>query len=321
MAGLAFGTSRWDGIPAALGLRVEGGILMGQWNGLAVRAVFANEYDRERDTYYHSTSLSAWFDPPLFLGLGDVRGLDSEHRNRVLDKNLLRQLEASVVNATQLSDYWLNARGVDGKWWRHEGLPERYRIAFDALTHTAHVILARRAADPAAWEQTVHANWPDVAKAWSFQVDPRRYRLSGKVHGRDVIVCPTIDRDPGGSETAVFTTKVQIQVGLPAGTALSLSRQDGDGFFRRLFRGQDVILGDPAFDAAFVVKGEPESFVRSALGPSVRAHLKSLRASGYGVTLHDGVLDVVAPSFTSQGAELDELLKRAFATATAFGVG
>ncbi len=321
MAGLAFGTSRWDDIPTTLGLRVEGGILMGTWNGLPVQAAFDNEYDRERDTYYHSTTLRAYFDPPLLLGVREVRGLDSEHRKRVLHEEALRTLETQVVSLTQLSDYWVGPLSVSGKWWRHEGAPQRFRTAFDALTHAASSILTRRAADPAPWEQAVHANWPAVAKAWNFTVDVRRYRMSAKVHGRDVVVCPTIEADLGGTSGDAFTTKVTVQVGLPAGAALSLSRQNGDGFFRRIFRGQDVILGDEAFDAAFVVKGEPESFVRSALGPNVRAHLNSLRASGYEVTLHDGVLDVFAPRFASTGAELDELLKRAFATATAFGVG
>jgi hypothetical protein len=318
MAGLSFGTSRWDDIPAALGLRVESGILMGQWNGLAVQAAFDNEYDRERDTYYHSTSLRAYFDPPLWLGTREVRGLDEAHRKRVLEAGVLGELAASVVKATQLSDYWVGPLSVSGKWWRHEGAADRYRGAFDALTHAASVIVARRAADPAAWERAVHANWPEVAKAWNFAVDARRYRLWAKVHGRDVVVCPTIERDPNGGTTDVFTTKVQVQLGLPPGAALSLSRQNGDGFFRRLFRGQDVILGDVAFDAAFVVKGEPESFVRAALGPGARAQLTALRADGYEVTLHDGVLDVLAPSFTSDAAELDALLKRAVATATAF---
>lgn len=322
MAGLAFGTSSWDDIPSTLGMRVESGILMGQWNGLAVEAGFDNPYDRQRDTYDHVTRVKAYFDRPLFLGgAREVRGLDSEHRKRVLDETLITQMEASVLAATQLSEFWVGPLSVSGTWWRHEGAVQRYRAAFDALTHAARTILARRAADPAPWEREVHANWPAVAAAWGFAVDAPQYRLSAKVHGRDVLVCPTIDRDPLDSSKDLFTTKVRIRIGLPDGVALSLARQNGDGFFRRIFRGQDVILGDEAFDAAFVVKGEPEAFVRSALGPTVRAHLSSLRASGYEVTLHDGVLDVYAPTFATTGARLDELLKRAFSTATAFGVG
>jgi hypothetical protein len=321
VAGFYFGTSRWDDIPATLGLHVEGGRLTGPWNGMSVGASFANEYDHQRDTYYHYTWVEAAFDPPLLLGAGEVRGLDPEHRRRVLDEAVLGQLQANVVGPTRLGHYALSDWNVRGRWDGYEGSPQRYGIAFDALTHAAKVIAARRAADPARWEGAVQASWPDVARAWGLSVDPRRYRFWGKVHGRDVLACPTIAPDPLGSKASVLTTQVQVQLGLPAGAALSLSRQNGDGFFRRLFRGQDVILGDEAFDAAFVVKGEPESFVRAALGPSVRAHLNSLRASGYEVTLHEGVLDVFAPGFTSKGAEFDELLKRAFAAATALGVG
>ncbi|CAN5439713.1 hypothetical protein BH09MYX1_BH09MYX1_29820 [soil metagenome] len=321
MAGLAFGTSMWDDLPSTLGLRVEGGILKGTWNGLQVDAQFDNPYDRQRERYDHVTYLRAYFDPPLLLGgMREVRGLDSEHRKRVLDQTVLGPLAQSVVNATQLSEYWVGHASVSGQWWRHEGSPQRFRIGFDGLVHAAKVISARRAADPAPWERPVQSNWPAVAKAWGLSIDTQRYRLWAKVHGRDVLVCPTIESDPLAPKTDVFTTKVQVQVGLPQGTSLSLARQ-GDGFFSRIFRGQDVKLGDEAFDAAFVVKGEPETFVRGALGPSVRAHLSSLRASGYEVTFHDGVLEVFAPTFTSTAEQLDELLKRAFSAATAFGVG
>jgi hypothetical protein len=321
VAGFYFGTSRWDDIPATLGLSVEGGKLKGVWNGVPVEASFTNEYDHQRDTYYHYTWVEAQIEPPMLLGTGNVRGLDPQHRERVLDKNVVGPMAISVVNASRLSDYRLNDWSIHGRWPHYESSPEAYRSAFNALTGAAKFMVARRAADPAAWEGAIQANWAKVARPWGLSVDPRRYRFWGKVQGRDVIVQPVIAWDPVDEKTSVFTTKVQIQVGLPAGTALSLAHQNGDGFFKRLFRGQDVKLGDEAFDAAFIVKGEPEEFVRTALGPVVRAQLNTLRANGYEVTLHDGVLDVYAPAFTSTGAELDALMKWAFNTASSFGVG
>jgi hypothetical protein len=320
MAGFYFGTSRWDDLPAALGLQVEEGYLRGSWGGVRVQASFGNQYDHQRGTYDYYTWLRASFDPPLLLGSGVVRGLDPEHRALVLDARVLAELQASVAAAAQLSDYALQDGCVSGTWWRYEESAARYRAAFEALTHVVKVVAARRAAHPARWEGALQAHWGGVVKAWGLSVDPPRYRFWGKVQGRDVVVSPAIEHDPV-SKTGLFTTQVQIQVGLPPGMALSLSRQNGDGFFRRLFRGQDVIVGDAAFDAAFVVKGEPESFVRSALGPRVRAQINALRAGGYEVTLHDGVLDVFAPGFTSTGPELDALLKQAFSAAAAFGAG
>lgn len=319
MAGFYFGTSRWDDIPAALGLAVEDGILRGTWNGVPVRASFGNQYDQQRDNYDHYTWLVASFEPPLLLGSGEVRGLDPAHRAWVLDPGVIGALLSGVSEAARLTDLAVSDASVSGTWWHYEASSDRYRAAFDALSHVVRVVGERRATHAAAWEGVLNTEWAPVTQAWGLRGDRGRHGFAGKVGGRDVVVRPTIEADPQGGKASLFTTEVEVQVGLPPGTQLSLSRQDGDGFFRRLFRGQDVKVGDAAFDAAFVVKGEPESFVHRALGPSVRAHLNALRADGYEVTFHDGVLDVFAPRFTSTGPELDALMKRAFSTATVFG--
>jgi hypothetical protein len=315
MAGLAFGTSTWDDIPNALDMQVRSGVLMGTWNDLPVHAYFDNPYDRTNESYYHATHLYAELDPPLLLGRGAIRGLDPEHRRRVLDESLLDELVTRTKSAGPFSDcgVYVASETVGGTWYRHEGDAAKYRVGFDALTSAAKVILARRAADPAAWEIAVRSEWPPVASGWNLSLDSRRAQLEGTVRGRRVLVRAAIVED-------LFTTTVRIALGLPEGCTVSLAPQHGDGFFKRLFRGQDVILGDAPFDAAFVVKGEPETFVRAAVGPAMRAQLVTLATSGCTVSLDKGVLEVCAAGFTATAAQLDELMKRTFAAIDAFGV-
>src|SRR5262245_51539197 len=101
MAGFSFGASRWDDIPQALGLGVEGGVLTGAWNGVTrVRATFYNEHvpaSGGRDDYYnHYTTLSAVFDPPLLMGVLAPRrpGVDAAHYARVFDPQIVHELDA-----------------------------------------------------------------------------------------------------------------------------------------------------------------------------------------------------------------------------------
>ncbi|MFO0658511.1 MAG: hypothetical protein U0165_01565 [Polyangiaceae bacterium] len=126
------------------------------------------------------------------------------------------------------------------------------------------------------------------------------------------MAAPTIQDD-------LFTTRIRITLPIPAGNKLSLSKQESDGFFSRLFRGQDIQVGDPSFDSAFIVKGEPEAFVRSVLTATARGRLMTLLSGGAAISLDNGALDVWAPAFTATAAQLDALLKAAFGAAEAIG--
>jgi hypothetical protein len=302
MAGFSFGKSRWDDLPAALGLRVEeGGVLAGPWaGGLRVEGTYDNEYQRRPGTqdegdYIHYTKVSAVLDPPLML--------DPEHFQRVVSPDLRAEV-GRRLGPLGVAENWFGDREVSARWHHYEEHAERFRAAFDVLAWAAQTILARRAVDPPRWETGVASTWPPVARAWGLALEPRRGLAYGPVHGRRMAA--QIHLDEGR-----LSTHVVVEAMLPPGVELSLAKQEGDGFWKRLFRGQDIEVGDPAFDAAFVIKGGPEQAVRAILGPSARRAVLGLLSAGAAIELKDGTLGVWAPDSSHEPATLDHLLRGA----------
>ena len=62
---------------------------------------------------------------------------------------------------------------------------------------------------------------------------------------------------------------------------------------------QDIRIGDPTFDARFIVRGQPEPAVRAALTPEVRARLVSLQERAPSLTVEDDHLRADAAWFVS----------------------
>lgn len=200
--------------------------------------------------------------------------------------------------------------GLGGRWFHYESRVDRYRAVFDLFARTAHGILERRARNPPPWELEIAARWPALAQGWGLQLDPRRAAMSGLVRGRPTSVGMEM-------KDGVIVTRVEIAAPAPPGCRLSLARQDGgDGFFSRLFRGQDVIVGDPAFDAAFVIKGEPETFVRAALTPQARQAILGLAHASCSISVDDGKVVAWARSLLTDHEHIDALMKSAFTAAT-----
>jgi hypothetical protein len=304
MVGLYFGKSRWGEIPRTLGLTVDGGVMSGPWQGMHVDARFYNQEDAQR-TVHHYTEVGMPFDPPL-----GVRGLESaELWTRIVDPQLSADFEARA-NGLGMSNAFIGDGGIRGTWAHYESGVERYRAALDLFAWAAHIILDRRAKNPPPWELEIGETWPVLAKHWGLQLDVRRGAMTGTVRGRPTKVGL-------GYHKGEFTTRVEIAVPVPAGCELSLARQDGDGFFAKLFRGQDVVVGDPVFDAAFVVKGEPESYVRAALTPSARTHVLELTHAGCSITVKDSTLVAWTRERIIDRDRLDELMKTAYAAASA----
>jgi hypothetical protein len=304
MAGLYFGTSRWDQIPQTLGLTVDQGVMSGLWQGMRVDAHFYNQEDPHR-TIHHYTGLGLPFDPPL-----GVQGLESaELWTRIVDPQLCADFEARAT-ALGMSEAFIGDGGIRGTWPHYESGVERYRAAFNLFAWAAHIILDLRAKNPPPGELEIGATWPVLAKHWGLELDVRRGAMTGTVRGRPTKVGL-------GFQKGELTTRVEIAAPVPVGCELSLARQDGDGFFAKLFRGQDVVVGDPAFDAAFVIQGEPEPFVRAALTPSARTSILELTRAGCSITLKEGVLTVWTRERLIDRDRLDELMKTAYAATAA----
>ena len=118
------------------------------------------------------------------------------------------------------------------------------------------------------------------------------------------------------NQHGTLLTCVAVEVPVPAGCEMSLSRQE-DGFFKKMFRGQDINVGDPAFDAAFVIKGKPEAFVRDALTPTAREQILGIEHAGCSITLAEGVLKALSKDLLTTGEHLDGLMKAAYSAALA----
>jgi hypothetical protein len=296
MAGLYFGTSHWDNIPQTLGLSVVGGVMKGLWQGTPVQASFTNRYDQQRQQYYHFTCLRADLDPPLGL-----QGLEhGEAMKRVVDQRFQSDVEERAKNVG-LHDLLIGDSSVYAEYGDYVSDPERYRVWFDTLTWAAKIIMDRRAKNPPEWERAIASAWPALAQAWSFRLDARRGLMAGNVGGRETSASVVV------KEGEVMTF-VHVATLLPPGCSLSLTRQK-NGFWAKLFRGQDIIVGDPAFDAAFVIKGEPKEFVHAALTPSAREQIMELTHAGMSITLEHGRLAGWTNQLLTNREHLDALMK------------
>lgn len=307
MAGLFFGKSRWDDLPQQLGMTVAetGGVMSGMWRGIPMNAHFYNEHDRHRDTYNHYTDVWTHFDPPL-----GVEWLESAEPWTIIVDGVLQSEFLARSKALGMQNASINDGGIRCTWGHYESTLDRYRAAFDLIAWATQTILERRAQNPPPWEIEIASTWPSLAEGWGMQLDARRGSMSGTVRGLPTSVFALASRKNA------HVTRVAIDVPLPAGCELSLARQEGgDGFFTRLFRGQDVVVGDPAFDAAFVIKGTPEPWVRSVLGPSARHEILGLLDGGIAIELQDGKLTAWARKMILEREPLDQLMKAAYAAA------
>ena len=304
MAGFYFGKSSWDNIPQTLGLEVEHGIMFGLWQGVPVEASFTNRYDRTTDSYDHYTCLQASLDPPL-----GVQGLeDGAAMKRIVDDAFRADVEARA-KAMKLVDLWFADTRVSGELNGYESNPERYRHAFDLLVWAARIVMERRAQNPPAWERAIASEWPPLAQGWNFQLDVRRGVMKGNVRGRPTSASVVVKQ-------GAVMTHVNVAVTVPPECTMSLTRQK-DGFFSKLFRGQDIEVGDPAFDEAFVIKGEPEAFVRAALTPAARQQILGLTQAGASISLEGGKLSAWTNALITNREHLDGLMKAAFLAAEA----
>lgn len=300
--GFYFGKSHWDDIPQQLGLTAEDdGFLRGQWRGFPVTAHFYNRFDRSTEDYYHYTDVNLRFDPPLGVG-------GTEVENLVLEPELV--LEVSKKCKEMGMTVTIGDGGFFGTWNGYEGTAVRYRAVFDLFAWAAAIILQRRAQHPPAWIVALGESWPSLAKGWGLALDVARAKMTGSVRGLPTSVVVQ-------SHYRGRMTSVEVAVPLPAGFELQLKKQDGDGFFDRLFRGQDVVVGDPAFDGAFVIKGKPEELVRAALTPAARQQILGLSYAGVAITLEDGRLSALAKGVLTDREQLDQLMKAAYSAAVA----
>lgn len=156
----------------------------------------------------------------------------------------------------------------------------------EALESTAAALEEARALGPPA----PPSDWADawaVLSERGFEVLPEIPMVRGRVGGWPVEVVPTYAR-------GTWRAWLVVQFSPEDDTGLRvLPQRSPEGDARD---GQDIILGDVDFDAAFVVKGYDPGAVRERLGPEVRRRLLALCREGR-VHLDDHrlVLDGITP--------------------------
>lgn len=240
-----------------------------------------------------------------------LEAADREHARRVLAGpvmgEILRDAGAGAGGNLVLTDTEVSA-DLAMSWVVEPGLlgPALARVG-----RIAEALLAQRAALPAPWESGLHAGWAAVAARWSLAFDPRGPSLSGDVRGLFVEVVPR------SSEPGQLLTEVRVSFARPLGVRLVLTRERS-GLLGRLggliqkFNGpQDIRVGDPAFDDAFVIQGEPEHAVRALLGPEVRRRLLAACARFDTVSVGDQHLAGWVSAPVTAAEQLDALLRTA----------
>jgi len=145
-------------------------------------------------------------------------------------------------------------------------------VAIGLLIAVVAVIVAKRQLD------AMNSAWQMAAERLGFAFVPGTIRGGPTISGN-------IDGHPGeirsytkssGKNSSRYT---RYSVGFPAiGVGLRLSRQSGLGQFLKVLGSQDIEIGDPAFDKAFIVQANDPRAVRAVLTSGITMTLNRLIA-------------------------------------------
>ncbi|MEA2010032.1 MAG: hypothetical protein U9N78_04940 [Actinomycetota bacterium] len=124
----------------------------------------------------------------------------------------------------------------------------------------------------------MNAAWQSAAETLSFSFEAGSMRngptISGRVEDRPADVHSYTKRS-GRNSTRYTRYTVEFP---PIGVGLRLSRQAGLGQFLKIMGTQDIVIGDPTFDEAFIVKSTDPQAIRAVLTPGRTMALNQLLA-------------------------------------------
>lgn len=266
------------------------------------------------------------FDRPLGLGLMlRRRGLSDRvfrrsraPETRISDADLAKRLEArgddpGRVHALITADVQQALRGLISRWPDlvvtdrsvrvHLAHPlssaDQLHALVDAMMHVAaNIEEARRDVEPPGALEASADAWATLAEAKGLDLEPWLPALSGTLAGRHVVLAP--DRSGAG-----YTAELRLRFRPHPELGFRLRPQVApDGYWSV---GQDIQVGDPTFDDAFVIKGYDPAAIRALLGPEARRHLLALAARGP-IAIDDRtlILQGLPTDPTELGAVLDE---------------
>ncbi len=181
----------------------------------------------------------------------------------------------------------------------------------DRAVWLANAFAARRrtlAATPQ--ELAMHAEWQSFAAAHGFRFDAARMKLEGAVDGSAVEMAIE-------TEARISRTTVTVRFPSSVHVAFTARRTTMPNFLQGLF-GQDIKIGDAAFDEMFVVTGRPEEAVREVLGkPELLTMLKEIGVRTTEVQLNHAQLHFSLESVITATPQLLWLAHAAQTTTTA----
>lgn len=124
----------------------------------------------------------------------------------------------------------------------------------------------------------MNAAWQSAAETLRFSFEAGSMRngptISGTVEDRPADV-HSYTKSSGKNSTRYTRYTVEFP---PIGVGLRLSRQAGLGQFLKILGTQDIVIGDPTFDEAFIVKSADPQAVRAVLTPGRTMALNQLLA-------------------------------------------
>lgn len=157
----------------------------------------------------------------------------------------------------------------------------------------------------------VARHWSAFAEAHRFAFDPERARFDGTVGALRVRI------GLEGEPNKIFTTCV-AEMPRVLGFGLGLEKQGSLQFLRELFGAQDIVVGDPVFDAAFVVKGANVAAVRQLFANrALTRALVELDLGSVEFTMNDAKLVVRWPRPITDEAGLLGITSRVHAVSQA----
>ncbi|HEY8089700.1 MAG TPA: hypothetical protein VIF09_17690 [Polyangiaceae bacterium] len=269
-------------------------------------------------------------DPPLWLGLavklrpGNVLSQLFHVNNaqwRAWDPQRMQTIFSYVVNGRplhqMLADAAQNGLTVEaddhGVRFEREGyafMPQLVASGLDGVTQIAEGMRAARALlGPARWELDAAAAWTAFGNKCGLKLDAPRLRLSGSLEA-----CKVDVRLMGG---VVPKTRLRVRYPNPLNIRLTIVPGNVPGILKFL-GAQDITLGDPAFDQAFIVRGNPEAVVKQTVHAGMQTEILGLSRAGATVNLFDDHLDAWFPGLVLDLRRLDELLLRGMAVVRGF---
>jgi hypothetical protein len=256
--------------------------------------------------------------PDIALGIPDV---DDALRLKAGDPRRLLELLAprapeDLVFLTSLANLVRSGLSVTDSraLYRFDGVcvdPASLHLALDRVVWAREELGRRRARMSVPPEElAVRAEWQRCADDRRLTFDPARMTLEGPLSSSRVIVSLETFGDAIG-------TAIEVQWPRSIGVGLHVRKAGALAFLANLF-GQDIITGDPAFDAAFTVQGNPEAWVRHALSnPHLRLALQAAAAAATDLTMTDHALAWTLPRPTLTSRDLAAHLEMAERTSHA----